>query len=216
MSMNKILVIELDSKLIGGFITLNKLLGYKGVTEYVIFLNGLESDKFPELVKASKLSKVTLMETEVEIPKDRVYRQVFSYVHQTQSSGMLYFIKGSDSLGDLSISELHESPGLVINDNAVPNNFNRSKFDKVYDLFELRYEFGFNLIVDIADLKHILTSEDLYEFFSKFITYPVIRHIGIKGNVADLLGMHQTYWKSLIKSDEFEHPINKIIKQLIA
>jgi hypothetical protein len=188
---------------------LSQLNNVDNYTEIIVFLNGTNmSYDIPE--------SYTVMESEVTIDLDRVYRQILSYVTQLYSEGQLFIFKAGDTLPEFDVLDKWKSEGIYINSDSIPTNLSGGMpLKKVKDLFNLTYgPFGFSLVLDISCLHMFLTSRNLYEFVDKFINLPYFITSN-KSNIAEMVYLSSKYGKDLINLDEIELPYRNIIKLLM-
>jgi hypothetical protein len=179
---------------------LNKVLNkYKELDEIVLFdngcklfdLNNITSDRF----------QVTTLSTEIQVPFDRVLRQIFSYVHQTRSEGTLVLLDVSDSIPDsdlwLDYCDNGHSTKIVKSDMELYKD--GSKFYQ-----HIRFNaspFNFIPIIDISNLPDLLTSRTSGQFLNKLMNYDYNSYINFGsdewskykfiGSVPDLIQLNQ-------------------------
>lgn len=224
--MNQIVAVTFNKLLIGGFNILDSLLSAQGITEVVVFMNGVnEPEGIYEKYK-HEFGKygvgLTLMENETELELDKVIRHIVSYAHHNYSDGLLYILRGSDLvLTDKFLGALStESDAILLKGDNVPN---LSSIESIPDLFKLNTPFSFIPVFSLSNAQYALTSRNLREFLLYLIECSTKKGnsaVNVENSVtevdSDAILLSGKYSVSLISEKDFKDTsTKKIIKLLL-
>lgn len=197
--MGKVIAVTINNKLIGGFTTIDSLVKYtkrnSSIDMLVIYCNNCDYS-----IKYGDINKVTVIYSpEVMMPMDRVYRQIFSLVSQVFSEGELYMFNASDRINTEFIDSYGEGNYIYGNSLDADMLFISSPID----LFTLDSPFEFIPVINISNLKNLLQSRNLYEFYNRIIeenqNMPVTNLV--ECNKSDMLLKKYNEGESLLNTD---------------